>query len=64
MVPSTESPLGVVGSYQDLLSNVVCQIIMAFSVKRDRIEELLKLVIYSFCSRDQIHINSAIITNE
>lgn len=64
MVPSTESPLVVVGSYQDLLSNVVCQITMAFSVKRDRIEELLKLVIYSFCLRDQIHINSAIITNE
>lgn len=62
MVPSMDSPPGVVGFYGDLLSNIVCQITMAFSIKRHGIEEPLKLVIYSYCSRDQIHINSAIIT--
>lgn len=62
MVLSTDSSPGVVGFYRDLLSNVVCQITMAFSVKRHGFEEPLKMVIYSYCSSDQIHINSAIIT--
>lgn len=54
MVLSTDSSPGVVGFFRDLLSNVVCQITMAFSVKRHGFEEPLKMVIYSYCSSDQI----------